>query len=212
MIEVKLGWRTVDLPYTVRIRNVSEELFDEWVDEDTKAELINGVMVVHSPATLRHDDVSGFLRSLMRSYVEETEQGKVLGPDSIIHLATCRKFAPDGFFLDEEMANEPTPEKQFEGAPALVYEVLSPSNRDDDLEKKRPAYQEAGVVEIWFVDLEAEQVIVDRRVKRRYTTHTVNTGRVISRVLKGFWIEVDWLWSDPMPKVQTCLRKLLRAR
>jgi len=62
MIEVKHGLKTVDVPYTIRLYGITEEMFDELVDEDTKAELLDGVMVVHSPATIEHDDVGGFLR------------------------------------------------------------------------------------------------------------------------------------------------------
>ena len=40
MIELKFGRKTVDLPYTVRIPDVSEAQFDDLVDEDMKAELI----------------------------------------------------------------------------------------------------------------------------------------------------------------------------
>ena len=144
MIEVNVGPRTIDIPYRVRIPKVSEEWFDEMVDEDTKAELINGVMVVHSPASPRHNQVAGFLREPLGLYAQEKGLGVVYGPDDLVHLATCRKFAPGAFFLQRERVPHPLPAKQFEGAPDLVVEVLSPSNRDDDLEDKRPAYQEAG--------------------------------------------------------------------
>ena len=49
-------------------------------------------MSVHSPASTLHDDVSGFLRSLMRLYAEEKKLGKVWGPDALVHPATCRRF------------------------------------------------------------------------------------------------------------------------
>lgn len=75
MVEVKFGLRTVDLPYTIRLYGVTDEMFDEMVDEDTKAELIDGVMIVHSPATLRHDNVAGFLRGLMRFYAADKGLG-----------------------------------------------------------------------------------------------------------------------------------------
>ena len=49
---------------------VAGTMFDEMVDEDTRAELLDGVMMVHSPATVQHDHVSGFLRALMSFYAE----------------------------------------------------------------------------------------------------------------------------------------------
>lgn len=41
MVEVQLGVKTIDLPYAIWVYGVTEEAFDELVDEDTKAELID---------------------------------------------------------------------------------------------------------------------------------------------------------------------------
>src|SRR5271170_7075455 len=124
MVEVKFGYKTVDLPYTIRLQGVTEEMFDELVDEDMKAELFDGVMIVHSPATLQHDDVGGFIRALARFYANALHLGRVLGPDGLIHLATCRLFGPDLFFLRRARTPACLP-KQFEGAPDWVVEILS---------------------------------------------------------------------------------------
>jgi Uma2 family endonuclease len=200
--------RSADLPYTVRLYGVSEELFDELVDEDTRAELLDGVMIVHSPASPRHDDLTGFLRPLLRIYAARKKRGRVFGPESLIHLATCRKVCPNAFFLREEKVPRPLPEDQFEGAPDLVVEVLSRYNRKEDVEEKRPAYHEAGAGEIWLVDPRDRRITVDRRRKDRYITRTYSSGRVPSAVLKGFWLEMSWLWSDPMPDILECLQEI----
>jgi Uma2 family endonuclease len=206
MVELKLGLKTVDLPYTLRVHGVTDEMFDELVDEDMKAELLDGVMIVHSPASPRHNRIAGFLRNLMGSFGEETEHGSVFGPDDLVHLATGRRFAPDGFFLEAGRVPVPLPQVQFEGNPDWLMEVLSPSNRDYDLEDKRPAYRQARVPEMWFIDPDREEVIVDRRGRRGYTT--VTDGRLASSVVKGFWIDVAWLWEEPLPKVLHCLRQI----
>src|ERR671930_2007900 len=107
MIEVKSDLKTMDLPYLIQFYGVTEQMFDELVDEDTKAELIDGVMIVHSPASIEHDDSSGFLRGLMSFFAEARSIGKVLGPDSLIHLAPGRKCAPDVFFIRHERVPMP---------------------------------------------------------------------------------------------------------
>jgi Uma2 family endonuclease len=216
MFEVKLGPNGQDLlqswqvPYTLRVYNVSEELFDDLVDEDTRAELLDGVMIVHSPASLERDDIAGFIRTLMRAYAARRRFGKVLGPDSIVHLASCRKFAPDLFFVQAGRLPSPRP-KEFEGSPDLVLEMLSPSNRDFDLNDKRAAYRQAGVREIWFIDAANQQVLVDRRRGKRYVEEVIAGGRVTSAVLQGFWLEVDWLWEDPLPDELDCLQAILNG-
>ena len=57
-------------------------------------------------------------------------------------------------------------EKRYEGAPALVVEVLSPSNRMKELFLKLYKYQNAGVREYWIVD----------PVKRTVTVHYFEAG------------------------------------
>lgn len=200
--------RTVDLPYTLRLYGVTEERFDELVNEDVKAELLDGVMTVHSPASTLHDDISGFIRSLMRFYVESKKLGKVWGPDALVHLATCRRFGPDLFFIEKRRVPHPRPQ-QFEGSPDLALEVLSPSNRGYDLDEKRPAFREAGVREIWIVDPDEREVILDRRRGADYTTKSYRRGKVASRVVAGFWIDAAWLWADPLPDLPQCLREIL---
>jgi Uma2 family endonuclease len=50
------------------------------------------------------------------------------------------------------------PRRGIEGAPDLIIEVLSPSNRGHDLLTKRSLYAQAGVREYWMVDLEARTI------------------------------------------------------
>jgi Uma2 family endonuclease len=209
MVEI-IGLETADLPYTIRVYGVTEERFEELVDEDTRAELFDGVMIVRSPASIRHDKVSGFIRALMSFYADEKGLGEVLGPDSLVHLKKGRKFAPDAYFIRQRRVPKRMP-KEWQGAPDLVVEVLSPSNRREDLDDKRPAYHEAGVGEVWLVDLQNQEVLVDRKRRRRYMTEVVNVGKVQSTVLAGFWLDVSWLWAEPLPKRTTCFRKILSA-
>jgi Uma2 family endonuclease len=209
MIEVTCGLKTIDLPYMLQVYEVTEEMFDELVDEDTKAELIDGVMIVHSPASMEHDNIGGFVRGLMGFCSDAKGLGVVLGPDSLIHLAPGRKCAPNVFFIRQAQVPVPLP-KEFEGVPALVVEVLSPSNRRYDLCDKRQIYREAGVEEVWFIDSGLRQIIVDRRRAGSSTEEIVTAGRVSSAVLQGFWVNASWLWAQPLPNRFICLEEILR--
>lgn len=208
MVEVKFGLHTVDLPYTIRLYGVTDEMFDEMVDEDMRAEIIYGVMIVYSPATLRHDDVAGFLRTLMRGYAADKGIGLILGPKGLVRLKKGVRVGPDLFFLTKEQVPNPLP-KEFNGVPALMLELLSLAKCEVDWREKRSLYREAGVKEIWFVDPMRQQIIIDRLRGRYYVTVTKNSGRVESKVIEGFWIEVEWLWSDPLPNEMQCLRDIL---
>jgi Uma2 family endonuclease len=200
----------LESPYLLRVYGVSDEEFDDLVDEDTKAELFDGVMIVHSPAAYEHDDVGGFVRGLMDFYADARGLGKVLGPDSLIRIAKRRRFGPDAYFLRRTQV-PPRGTKEFKGVPDLVVEVLSPSNRGYDLKEKRQAYRAAGVREIWFIDAENRQVLIDRKRGGKYTEQAVTAGKLTSQVLKGFWIDADWLWAEPLPGKMASLHQILAA-
>jgi Uma2 family endonuclease len=208
MIEIKCGLKTIDLPFMIQVYEVTEEMFDELVDEDTKAELIDGVMIIHSPASMEHDDMGGFTRGLMSFYSDAQGLGVVLGPDSLIHLAPGRKCAPDVFFIRQACLPLPLP-KEFEGVPDLVVEIVTPSHRRYDLRDKRLIYREAEVGEVWFIDAELRRIIMDRRRAGSYVEEIFTEGQVFSEVLPGFWLNASWLWATPLPNRFTCLEEIL---
>ena len=72
-----------------------------------------------------------------------------------------------------------------EGAPNLLVEVLSPTNPNHDLVRKRELYARAGVPEYWLVDPEARAIEVLRLAGAAYRSGGRLTGeaRVGSAVL-----------------------------
>jgi Uma2 family endonuclease len=56
------------------------------------------------------------------------------------------------------------------GAPDLIIEILSPSNKRHDLLRKFNLYLDAGVKEYWVVDPEQESIQVHVLHEDRYTT------------------------------------------
>jgi Uma2 family endonuclease len=213
MAQLLLKDRIVDAPYLLRVFGVSEQEFDEFTDEDLKAEFFDGMMIVHSPSTLRHEDLCGFLAGLMRFWAEAHGLGRVFGPNALMWLSPRRRFAPDVFFVGLERLPIPLP-KELEGPADLVVEVLSPSTREYDLHEKRRAYRDARIPEIWLVDEEEGRVIVDRFdfELQRYRTRTVRRGHLKSQALPGFSLQVEWLWQDPLPPLGKVLRQLGLSR
>src|SRR2546428_7825955 len=123
----------LDPPYLLRKYGVTEKEFDQITNEDIKAELLDGELIVHSPATLRHDDLCTFLSFLMRGYADRKRLGLVYGANNaVMLLGATRKLAPDLMFVRSRKLTLATA-KQLEGRPDLVVEVLSESTRRYDL-------------------------------------------------------------------------------
>src|SRR5438105_11707177 len=115
----------LDPPYLLRKYGATEEEFDQISNEDIKAELLDGELIVHSAASLRHDNLCTFLSFLVRGYADRRQLGMVYGANNaVMRLASHRKLAPDLMFISVKRLSRTTG-KEVEGVPDLVIEVLS---------------------------------------------------------------------------------------
>jgi Uma2 family endonuclease len=209
-VEVRFGQQAIDVPKLLFLEGVSEALYDALtaLEEDVKAELLDGVMVVHSPEKTRHEQEFRFLFVLMNLFAYAHHWGEVLGSMATVHLGECRKVKPDIAAVRLERVHIIT-EDAIEGVPDLVLEIVSESTRRYDFGEKRKVYEEAGVPEIWLVDFERKVVMVVRRVGRRYRSEAKSRGILRSQVMKGFWLRVEWLWQKELPDPTECLQVIL---
>ncbi len=90
-----------------------------------------------------------------------------------------------------------------------MIEIASASDAELDRREKLPRYRQAGIPEIWLVDPFAREARVERRSPQGYETTVLASGRLGSEIIPGFWIEVGWLWQDPLPATLPCLREIL---
>lgn len=87
----------------------------------------------------------------------------------------------------------------FEGAPDVIVETLSPSNRNTDRLTKYEEYEAAGVQEYWMIDPDrqyAEFLQLDESGVYR-VVFSGSEGVYRSRVLNVLWLEARWLWERP---------------
>ncbi len=129
----------------------------EWLDEDKKAEFIEGEIFVHSPVVKRHADATKLLTKLLDTHVEQEALGYVATEKLLVRLRRD-DFEPDVAFWRTQVADAFTDDQLFFPAPDFVAEVLSPSTEDIDRTKKFRAYGQAGVREYWIVDSKARAV------------------------------------------------------
>lgn len=78
---------------------MTSEDFLRYAPGDQKAELIDGVMIVHSPPLDSHERVQIFLSTLLRVYVEEYELGEVRGSRTPVVLDEEQTYEPDVLFV-----------------------------------------------------------------------------------------------------------------
>lgn len=169
-----------------------EELY-EALDEETRAELIDGEIITMPPATIRHSRTSDMILTLTRLFVEAQGLGEVFS-NAGMHLGEQR-YVPDVAFVASSHA-ERLQGTHIAGAADLVVEVLSPSTAGRDWGSKMRDYEQYGVPEYWLLNPVVEQInvyVLDAAGKYQPLAPDA-AGRYHSQVLPGFFVERGWLW------------------
>src|SRR5207248_96334 len=109
-----------------------------FANEDTRLDFIDGVLILHSPANIGHEDRFAFLLIILRGFAAATGAGRAFGSRTPIALAG-KRAEPDLLFVTREHLSW-IGETEIAGPPDLVIEILSPSTRDYDLGLKRRLY------------------------------------------------------------------------
>ena len=199
---------TIEPPYLIVRPFVDEEEFYRAAGEDSDWEYLDGRLVMHSPASERHEDLFRFLIILLGAYLDMTRLGIVRGSRYPMRLDARWSPEPDLLVVRQDKRHLLT-RRWLEGPADLVIEIASDSDPGLDVREKLPRYREAGIEEIWLVDPFEHKLRVETKVPEGYGSRTIETGRLDSQVLPGFWIDVSWLWRDELPSTVVCLREIL---
>jgi Uma2 family endonuclease len=195
-------------PYLIVKPGVSEDEFYRLADEDSDWEYLDGRIVMHSPASERHEDLFAFLITLLRGFLGERGGAVVRGSRYPMRLDADWSPEPDLLVVRDSHRHLMTP-RCLDGPADMVIEIASESDPGLDYREKLPRYRRSGIEEIWIVNPFRNEVQVDTRSTTGYTMKTLTAGRLEAVVVPGFWIEVSWLWQGDLPPALQCLRQLL---
>jgi len=119
-----------------------------------KAELVNGELVLMSPAGALHGYAGGAIHASLTDYARRTRRGHAL-PDNvgfIIDLPHRRSFCPDVAYCLERLGPD-----FIQGAPVFAVEVRSKEDYGPAAERamaaKRADYFAAGTLVVWDVEV-----------------------------------------------------------
>jgi Uma2 family endonuclease len=190
-------------------RRMTYEQFLDWADEDTYAEWVDGEVELMSPASEVHQDVSDFLTAVMRVYVEEHASGRILSAPFQMKLSQLRRGRePDILFIANQNLSR-LKRNYLDGPADIAIEIISPESVLRDRGIKYAEYEAGGVREYWVFDPESQRADFfvlgeDGRYER---AHPDADGVYHSAVLPAFWLNVNWLWGQPLPNVLQIVRE-----
>ncbi|NOS99383.1 MAG: Uma2 family endonuclease [Phycisphaerales bacterium] len=126
--------------------------------DGTRAELIDGELLMSPSPRTKHQDAVLNLASHLREYVRGRVVGRVFVAPLDVHLPSGDIVEPDILFVST--ANQAIVQDWVRGSPDLMVEVLSPEGVERDRIVKRDLYARNGVREYWIVDADARAVEV----------------------------------------------------
>ena len=189
-------------------RRLTEEEFLNWCDEDTKAEWVDGKVILMSPANVMHILLSGFFYRVLADFVDHHRLGNAFHADLMIRVYGGRLRIPDLSFVTNDRMSI-VGDQLCDGAPDLLVEVVSPDSIDRDWHEKYAEYAAAGVAEYWIVDpLQDRLAAFTLSGGKRYSPIAETNGRIASLVVPGFYLRPAWLFGEEPPEVDEVLREL----
>lgn len=158
-------------------------------------ELIDGRIVPMTPTGGTHGVVELNLGSELRGFVRLHQLGWVMVGDVGVYTRRNpdRIRGADVVFISKERLAEP-PQGFLEVAPELVVEIMSPSDRWQDIRQKIEEYFAIGVQWVWIVEPENRAVLIYRSITEIQKLGE-NDTLVGDGTFRGFTLSVATLFT-----------------
>ncbi|RIV22343.1 Uma2 family endonuclease [Fibrisoma montanum] len=184
------------LQAALELEKAARANFYTLVEENRKMEFINGAIYYHSPVRLRHNEASGNIYELLRTYVRLKKLGYV-GIEKLLVSLTRNDYEPDVCFWGNEKASDFKPSEAQFPAPDFVVEVLSDSTAENDRGIKYQDYESHGVREYWIVD--PEKQVIEQYVLQDDTYELLvkaSDATITSVAVEGFRIPIRAVFDE----------------
>lgn len=168
-------------------------------EDGRRHEIIDGEHFVNPSPNTRHQTVVMNIVRALDGFVHPRRIGKVFGAPYDVVLSDVDIVEPDVLYISNARMHLIT-KANLRGAPDLVVEVLSESNRRNDEILKKKRYELFGVAEYWIADPELESVKIYRRSGDLFAPaeiiSTETGGTITTALLPGFELPIGDVFAD----------------
>jgi Uma2 family endonuclease len=175
---------------SVAARPLTWDDIKDWPEDPSRrCELVHGEIVMSPSATAWHAWICSDLHFELTRFVKASSLGVVFGSPIDVILAPNLVYVPDLCFVSQPRVG--MIRDQVHGAPDLMVEVISESNRTHDTVVKFADYAKHGVAEYWLVDPREREISTWRAVQGRFELigRCGPGGRLATQVLEGLQLD-----------------------
>ena len=126
-----------------------------------------------SPASFIHSLLQGEIATLLR-----TQLGGRVFTELAIQTSNGVRV-PDVAWGSNQYVKQHIKEICASSAPEICVEIVSPSNSQEEMNKKISLFLESGAVEVWLVDEEGNTIFFNAEGEQRITQFDVEIGKII---------------------------------
>ncbi|MCI0527269.1 MAG: Uma2 family endonuclease [Nitrospira sp.] len=159
-------------------------------------ELIDGRIVVMSPAGDEHGVVELDLAFELKQFARQHKRGRVMTGEVGIYIRRNpdRVRGADIILISNEKLPKPT-RKFLDVAPELIIEIMSPTDRWEEIREKISDYFSIGVEQVWIVEPRNRKILVYRS---NIDLQEFGPGDQLKGegILTGFSLDVATLFTD----------------
>ena len=150
--------------------------------EGTPIQVINNQFYMSPSPTFDHFSIAREIFIQLYNYVTENNLGEAIYAPVDVYLGDKNAVQPDVFFISD--ANRHFIKKDgVYGAPDFIVEILSPSNRNADLIKKKSVYEQFGVKEYFIINPDDKTVLCYYLKDNKYTDAKKQKAKFTSKIL-----------------------------
>lgn len=167
-------------------------------DDRQRYEILEGELFVSPAPSPFHQTIIVRLASLLHSYVEREQLGRVFVAPCDVLLADTTVVQPDILFVARERLGNIT-RRYVQGAPDLVVEVTSPWNPEYDAVAKRQLYAKFGIMHYWMLDSENPRLVelADPQDGAYRAERTLTPAEVYEpKLFPGLRVDLGRLFAD----------------
>jgi Uma2 family endonuclease len=157
-------------------------------DDGRRYELLQGEIIASPTPGRTHQRIFGYLLVRLAEAETRAKCGEVIQAPMDVHFSPNDLVIPDIFYIRDQQAAQYR-ETHFDGAPAFIIEIVSPTSGFYDRVRKTALYMMYGVEEYWIVDPEKRCILVYHSTGHGLRPQIVESGMLTSTVLTTFSID-----------------------
>jgi Uma2 family endonuclease len=185
-------------------KKYSYEDYLSWNFTD-RVELIKGWLYKMSPgASMKHQRISLNFGSILHQHLRKTDCKVFQAPFDVRFINPAKTSSykeifdvvqPDVFVVCDPSKID---EKGCQGAPDIIFEILSKGNTKRDTQEKFNLYEENGVIEYWIISPQDEMVNIFELINGKYNFKGIYSreSTLTIKALSNFQISGEDLFEE----------------